>query len=85
MIVYTHHSGIEIHVSDTHQMVDLGGIFVGPFEPLEVDETCAIIAQEAGRTSNFALLSAASDWRILNEGAELSADESEDKSYGWHW
>ena len=85
MIVYTHYSGIEIHVGDTHQMVDLGGIVVGPFEPLEVDETCATLAREAGRTSNFAYLSAARDWRTLNQEAELSTDESEDDGYGWHW
>ena len=26
MIVYTHYSGVEIHVGQTHQMIDLGGI-----------------------------------------------------------
>ena len=85
MIVYTHYSGVEIHVGDTHQMVDLGGMFAGPFEPLEVDMTCAVIAREAQRTSNYEYLSAASDWRSLNEEAELSTDESEDEGYGWRW
>jgi hypothetical protein len=79
MIVYTHCSGVEIHVGQTHQMIDLGGICVGPFEPLEIDQTCAALVEEARRTDNYEYLSAASDWRALNE------DETEDESYGWDW
>ena len=71
-ITYTHDSGLVIRVDQFDQVIEFdAGHVLGPFEPLDVDLTCAAITEEAMRTERFDWLSAASEWRRLNVEAEL--------------